>query len=480
MGKEIVIQPVSRIEGHARVTVILDDAGKVTDTRVQVVELRGFERFCIGRPVEDMPRIVTRICGVCPWAHHLASAKAADAVFGVQIPETAKKIRELAYSAHFIHSHLLHFFFLAGADFLSEPGTDYLLRNVMGLAQKHPALVQKVVQVRHTAQKMTEIIAGKAIHPDAAVPGGFSKTVTEEQRKELRSMAGECLQFTRFALEFAKDKVFAKLLPEIKQSEPMETGFLGMVGKDGELNFYDGRLRLLKVKDGCVEFDPADYLNHIGEHTEDWTYMKFPYDLSAGRISMDPDHPVGVYRTNSLARLNVCDYIPTPLAQKELAEFRAEVGGVAQHTFLYHWARLIEALFAAERAVELLEDDGLTGTHVREKVEPRAARGVGVVEAPRGTLIHDYETDANGCLTKVNLIVGTTHNNAAINISAFRAARMVLANGKCTEEDLNKIEMAIRAYDPCFSCATHKIDGSLSVRLEIVDARGRVIKTLNN
>lgn len=480
MGKKIVIQPVSRIEGHARVTIILDDAGKVTDTRVQVVELRGFEKFCVGRPVEEMPRLVTRICGVCPWAHHLASAKAADAVFGVRIPETAKKIRELAYTAHFIHSHLLHFFFLAGADFLTDPGTDYQLRNVMGLAEKHPVLVKKVVRVRHLAQQMTEIIAGKAIHPDAAVPGGFSKPITEVQRKELRSMAGECLEFVSFALDFAKDKVFAGLLPQLKQSKPLETGFLGMVGKDGELNFYDGKLRLMKVGDGCLEFEPSEYLNYIGEHSEDWTYMKFPFDKSAGKLSMDPDHPVGVYRTNSLARLNVCDYIPTPLAQKELAELRAEVGGVAQHTFLYHWARLIEALYAAERAVELLEDGGITGTHVREKVEPCAGRGVGVVEAPRGTLIHDYETDSNGYLVKVNLIVGTTHNNAAINISAFRTARQVLADGKFDEEALNKIEMAIRAYDPCYSCATHKIDGSLAVRVEVVNSKGQVIKTLKN
>lgn len=480
MEKKIVIQPVSRIEGHARVTIVLDDAGKVSNARVQVVELRGFEKFCVGRPLEEMPRIVTRICGVCPWAHHLASAKAADAIFGVQIPETARKIRELAYAAHFIHSHLLHFFILAGADFLSEPGTDYQLRNVMGLAKVNPELIQKVVRVRALAQQITEIIAGKAIHPDAAVPGGFSRPLTEEQREELLPMARECLEFACFALDFAKEKVFAPLLPELKQAKPLETGFLGLVGKDGGLNFYDGRLRLLKANGEYQEFKAADYLDYIGEHQEDWTYMKFPFDKSAGRLSMDPDHPVGVYRTNSLARLNVCDFIPTPLAQKELTEFRKEVGRIAQHTFLYHWARLIEVLYAAERVKELLDDESITGTNVREKVEPCAGRGVGVVEAPRGTLIHDYETDANGYLKRVNLIVGTTHNNAAINISVFRTARQVLEGGQWDEEALNKIEMAIRAYDPCYSCATHKIDGSLAVRVEILDTRGQIIKTLQN
>lgn len=480
MGNKIVIQPVSRIEGHAKVTVSLDDAGKVTDTKVQVVELRGFEKFCIGRPVEEMPRIVTRICGVCPWAHHIASAKAADAVFGAAVPETAKKLRELAYAAHFVHSHLLHFFFLSGADFLSEPDTDYRLRNVIGLAQKNPELIQKVVRVRKLAQQITEIMAGKAIHPDVAVPGGFSKSLRVEERTEIQAMAGECLDFTRFALEFAKEKVFAPLLPGLKEEKALETGFLGVVGPDGGLNFYEGKLRLMKAGGDYQEFAGEDYLDYIGEHAEDWTFMKFPYDKSAGAFSMDPDRPLGIYRTNSLARLNVCDFIPTPLAQKELEEYRGVVGRFPQHTFLYHWARLIEALYAAERTVELLDDVSITGTHVRDKVEPRGGRGVGIVEAPRGTLIHDYQTDDKGFIEKVNLIVGTTHNNAAINISAFRAARQVLEKGTWDEEALNKIEMAIRAYDPCFSCATHKLDGSLAVRVELRDQRGNILKTLKN
>lgn len=480
MGKKIVIQPVSRIEGHAKVTVSLDDTGKVMDTKVQVVELRGFENFCIGRPVEEMPRIVTRICGVCPWAHHLASAKAGDTVFGVEIPETAKKLRELAYAAHFVHSHLLHFFFLAGADFLSEPETDYKLRNVMGLAKKNPDLIQKVVRVRKLAQQITEIIAGRALHPDATVPGGFSKPLRTEERIEIQAMAKECLEFTQFALDFAKEKVFAPLIPELKEEKALETGFLGIVGPDGGLNFYDGKLRLMNQKGDYKEFEGSEYLDYIGEHSADWTFMKFPYDKSAGDFSMNPDNPVGIYRTNSLARLNVCNYIPTVLAQKELEEYRGVVGEIAQHTFLYHWARLIEALYASERMMELIDDETITDTHVRDKVEPCGGRGVGIVEAPRGTLIHDYQADANGFIQKVNLIVGTTHNNAAINISAFRTARKVLENGDWDDEALNKIEMSIRAYDPCFSCATHKLDGSLSVRVELRDKHGNILKTLKN
>lgn len=480
MSKKVVIQPVTRVEGHAKITVSLDDAGRVTDTKVQVVELRGFENFCIGRPVEEMPRIVTRICGVCPWAHHVAAGKAADAVFQAEVPETGRKLRELAYMAHFVHSHLLHFFFLSGADFLAEPDMDYHLRNIIGLSQKNPQLTQQVVRVRKLAQQITEIMAGKAIHPDVVVPGGFSKPLGKEQRDEIYGMAKECLDFTRFALDFAKKKVFAPLLPGLKEEQALKTGFLGMVGPGGGLDFYDGKLRLMKTEGDYQEFDGADYLDYIGEHAEDWTFMKFPYDKSVGSFSMDPDHPVGIYRTNSLARLNVCDFIPTALAQKELEEFRGTVGRIAQHTFLYHWARLIEALYAAERMMELLEDPALTDPYTRNKVEPCGGRGVGIVEAPRGTLIHDYQADAKGMIEKVNLIVGTTHNNAAINISAFRAARKLLENGDWGEEALNKIEMAIRAYDPCFSCATHKMDGSLAVQVELRDQHGNTLKTLQN
>jgi len=295
-------------------------------------------------------------------------------------------------------------------------------------------------------------------------------------------MARECLDFTRFALDYAKEKVFIPGWEQVKGETPLLTGFLAMVDRDGGLNFYDGRLRLKTLGDNgqYKEFEPGDYRDFIDEQTMDWSYVKFPFAKSAGGLSLDPDNPTGVYRTNSLARLNVCSHIPTPFAQQELLEFRQTVGSTPQHTFLYHWARLIEAVFCAERALELLQDESITDTRVREKASPPAGRGVGVVEAPRGTLIHDYEADEKGFITKLNLIVATTHNSAAMNLDVLRTARAVLDGGRSDEEALNKIETVIRAYDPCFSCATHHLNGSLPVRVDICDSSGYTIRTLIN
>jgi len=479
MSKKIVIQPVTRIEGHAKITILLDDSGNVADTRVNVVELRGFERFCVGRPVEELPRIVPRICGVCPWAHHLASAKACDAVFGVDIPEPAKKIRELAYMAHFIHSHVLHFFILSGPDFVMGPDADYSVRNVIGVVGKIPDIAKKVVQVRYMGQMMTQILGGKAIHPDAAVPGGWSKPVTKEEFEKLREMAKECLDFTTFAIDFAKKNIFPKYLDAVKTIAVINSGFLGTV-KNGAMNLYDGNLRMMTADGKYEDFPVTNYLDYISEHIEPWTYLKFPYQKKAGKLSMDLNNPVGIYRTNALARINVCDKIPTPKAQVELEEFRKQFGRPAQLTLLYHWARLIELVYAAERALELLEDDKITSTDTRKKVTPRAARGVGVVEAPRGTLIHDYETDAKGIVTNVNIIVGTTHNNAPINMSVKKTAHDLIKGGKYDEKLLNMVEMSIRAYDPCLSCATHNLDGRIAVKLDIMDVSGRIIDTMKN
>jgi len=479
MGEKIVIQPVTRIEGHAKITIQLDDAGNVADTRVNIVELRGFERFCIGRPVEELPRITPRICGVCPWAHHLASAKANDAVFGVDIPEAAKKIRELTYMAHFIHSHVLHFFILSGPDFVMGPDADYSVRNVIGIVNKVPDIAKKVVNIRYLGQMMTQLLGGKAIHPDAAVPGGWSKPVTEEEREKLKEMAKECLDFATFAIDFAKKNIFPNYLDAVKTIAVINSGFLGTV-KDGTLNLYDGNLRMMTADGKYEDFQSSDYLNYIGEHIEPWSYLKFPYQKKAGKLSMDLDNPIGVYRTNALARINVCDKISTPRAQAELEEFRKLFGRPAQLTLLYHWARLIELVYCAEHAIELLEEPDITSSVTRKSVTPRAGRGVGSVEAPRGTLIHDYETDANGMVTDVNIIVGTTHNNAPINMSVKKSAQDIIKNGKYDEKLLNLVEMSIRAYDPCFSCATHDLDGRIAVKLDIVDSTGQIIDTLAN
>lgn len=480
MGKTLVIQPVSRIEGHAKVTIQLDDAGNVSDTQVNVIELRGFERFCIGKPVEEMPRITTRICGVCPWSHHLASAKATDAVFGVDPPSAGKKLRELCNSIAYMEEHILHFYFLAAADFLLGPDADYSVRNVIGILGEAPDVAKRVVRVRHMAAKMLEAIAGKAIHPAAAVPGGFSRPLLESERAELRPMANECLELAKFSISFAKENVFPKYLEVVKSLGVINTGFLGTVTEDGSLNLYDGKLRMMSADGSYEDFKYEEYTDYISEHVEPWTYLKFPYMKKTGEFSMDLDNPKGIYRTNTLARLNVCDKIDTPLAQAELEEFREKFGRPAQLTLLYHWARLIELLYNAENAVRLLDDAEITSTDIRKKVEPRAARGISSVEAPRGTLIHDYETDENGLVTNVNLIVGTTHNNAPINMSVKKAAKDLIKDGKYDQGILNQVEMSIRAYDPCLSCATHRLDGKLGVKIDIVDPDGNHLATFSN
>jgi len=481
MGKTITIAPVTRIEGHAKVTIQLDDAGNVADTQVNVVELRGFEKFCIGRPVEELPRIVTSICGVCPWSHHLASAKANDAVFGVTPPSAGRKLRELCNAIAFTEEHILHFFFLAGADFVMGPDADYTVRNVLGIAQAHPEIGRQVIRNRHLGAQMLGIISGKSIHPVTAVPGGFSKPLTEQERDRVLPMANEVLEFAQFAIGFAKENIFPKYLEAIQTVGVIETGFLGTVTDDGALDLYDGKLRLMKPDGSYTDFESDQYTEYLEEKVLPWSYLKFPYAKVWGEgFDMDLAAPKGIYRTNTLARMNVCDRIATPLAQVEFEAFRAQFGRPAQQTLLYNYARLIELLYNAELAVQLLNDPEITSPETRVPVTPRAARGVGCVEAPRGTLIHDYETDDEGMVTNVNLIVGTTHNNAPINMSVRQAATSLIKNGVYDQGVLNKVEMSIRAYDPCLSCATHVLDGSLPVKVQIFDHEGELLDTFAN
>jgi F420-non-reducing hydrogenase large subunit len=475
MSKKIVIQPVTRLEGHAKVTVMLDDAGNVSDTRVNVVELRGFEKFCIGRPVEELPRIVTSICGVCPWSHHLASAKACDAVFGVEPPPAGRMLRELANSIAYTEEHILHFYFLAGADFVMGPAADYSVRNVIGIAGAAPDLARRVVRCRHLGAKMLEILSGKSIHPVAGVPGGFSKALSAEERDKMLPMAQEVLELAKFTIDFAKKDIFPKYIDVVKSLGVIKTGFLGTVTKDGTLDLYDGVLRMMQSDGTYEDFTYDKYTDYISEHIEPWTYLKFPYMKKAGKFSMDLDNPIGIYRTNTRARMNVCERIRTPLAQKEFEEFRSTFGRPVQLTLAYHWARLIELLYNAEYALQLLQSPDITSKDIRVPVKPRAARGVGCVEAPRGTLIHDYETDAEGLVTNVNLIVGTTHNNAPINMSVKRAAMDNIKGGKYDQGLLNMVEMAIRAYDPCLSCATHQMDGRLPVKITLLNPGGEIV-----
>jgi F420-non-reducing hydrogenase large subunit len=360
------------------------------------------------------------------------------------------------------------------------PDEDYSIRNVIGIAQKYPDIGKKVIRCRWLGAEMLDIVSGKSIHPVTSVPGGFSKPLRPEEVEKLKPMANEVLEFAKFSIDFAKKNIFPQYLDAVKTIGVIETGFLGTVKDDGALDLYDGKLRMMTPDGKYEDFTYEQYTDYIAEHIEPWSYLKFPYMKKAGGFSMDLESPKGIYRTNTLARINVCDYIPTPLAQKELEEFRANFGRPAQLTLLYNWARLIELLHNAEKVVELLNDPEITSTDIRVPVKPREARGVGCVEAPRGTLIHDYETDANGIVKNVNLIVGTTHNNAPINMSVKKTAKSLIKEGKYDQGILNRLEMAIRAYDPCLSCATHKLDGTLPVKVEIVDKNFQKVDTLIN
>jgi F420-non-reducing hydrogenase large subunit len=351
-------------------------------------------------------------------------------------------------SIAYVSDKILHFYFLAAPDFVIGPDADYSVRNVVGIVQAAPDIAKKVVHMRHLGAQMLEGFAGRAIHPTFAVPGGVSKPLTEAERGKLLPQAQELLEFSKFSMKFAKENVFPKYVDAIKSIGVIKVGFLGTVRDDGALDFYDGKLRMMKPDGSYEDFKYDQYLENIGESVEAWSYQKFPYAKKWGKLNLSLENPVGVYRTNCLARINVADKMATPLAQAELEEFRAAFGRPAHFTLLYHYARLIELLQAAETAVELLNDPEITSTNIRVPVTAKAGRGVGCVEAPRGTLIHDYECDNDGLITKVNLIVGTTHNNAAINLSVNQAARECIKEGKYDQGILNRVEMAIRAYDP--------------------------------
>ncbi len=449
MAQVIKIQPITRIEGHASVSIQLDDRGEVQDSKVHIMSLRGFEKFIEGVPAEEVPRIVNRICGICPWQHHLASNKAVDRCYGVTIPPAARKLRELMQTVSHAEDKVLHFYFLAAPDFVLGPDSHFSVRNVMGVAGAHPELAGRVVRMRYMAKMILEKFAGKAIHPHAGVVGGFSKPMLEEDRREILEKMREMLDFACFTLDFAKTQVFPKYLDAVRTLGVIKTGFLGTLDESGALNLYDGKLRLMKPDGSFTDFDPQDYGDYLGEHVEPFSYGKFPYARCWDEgFSLDLENPRGIYRSNTLARINVADRMATPRAQAELEEFREKFGRPAQLTLLYHWARLIEEVYACEHAVELLEDPEICDPNVRAKVEPRAGRGVGCLEAPRGTLIHDYTTDDNGCIVRANLIVGTTHNIGPINLSVGQAARALIHKGVVDETILNKIEMAVRAYDP--------------------------------
>ncbi len=484
--KRITIDPITRLEGHGKIEIFLNDEGDVENAYLQIPELRGFEKFCEGRPVEELPRITPRICGVCPGAHHMASTKATDAVYHVDPPSAAKKLRELFYCAHMIHSHIAHFYALAAPDFVLGPTSDPAERNILGLIAKVGLEVGgEVIKHRAYAQDIQAVIGGKATHPVCGLPGGMSKAITEEERKDFEEKAKSEVEFGKFGLKLFDDLVLAnKEYLELITGDiyTMKSYYMGMVDSNNKVNFYEGDIRVVDP-DGkeVAKFKPADYLDYIAEHTEPWSYLKFPFLKKVGWKGMVEGKDSGVYRVNSLARLNVADGMATPLAQAEYERMFDTLGGKPVHaTLAFHWARLIEILYAAERLLELCQDEEVTSPEVRTIPTATPDEGVGIVEAPRGTLIHHYQTDEKGIVQKVNLIVATVMNNPAMNMSVKKAAQGLIKKGQVVSEGLlNMVEMAFRAYDPCMACATHALPGQMPLEVVIRDSQGNIVEKLS-
>jgi F420-non-reducing hydrogenase large subunit len=482
--KRITIDPITRLEGHGKIEIFLDDSGNVKNAYLQVPELRGFEKFCEGRPAEDVPRITTMICGVCPTAHHMAGTKALDDLFKVEPTATAKKIRELMYSAFYCEDHILHFVFLGGPDFVVGPQAPAAERNILGVIGKVGLeTAGKVIECRKKMRNVMRIIGGKPIQPTCGLPGGVSKGLTEEERKQCVEAGEYGVAFCQALLKIFEDVVLKNkdyvdlILGDVYK---LKTYYMGMVDKNNKVNFYDGLIRVVDPNGKeYIKFKSQDYLKVIREHVEPWTYMKFCYLKDKGWKGFVDGMDSGVYRVAPLARLNASDGMATPLAQEAYNKFYSTLGGKPVHnTLAYHWARLIEALYAAERVLELASDKTITSSDIVNLPTNTPEDGVGIVEAPRGTLIHHYTTDKKGIITKCNLIVATSNNSAAINMTVESAAKALIKNGNVPEGILNMIEMGFRAYDPCHGCANHSLPGKTALELNIYDKDGNLMRSM--
>lgn len=484
MTTKISIDPITRLEGHGKIEIFLDDTGNVENVYFQVPELRGFETFCEGHPVEELARITTRICGVCPEAHHMASAKAADAVYGVDPPPTAKKLRELLYSAFYVTDHATHFYILGGPDFIVGPDSDPKVRNVLGVIGKVGKEVGlQVINTRHRCHQVIKTLGGKTIHPVSSIPGGVSKGLSEEERKEIEQVARDAVEFGKFSIKAFEDIVLSnKTYVDIILHDGYrhDTYNMGTVDENNHINFYDGMVRVTD-QDGkeFARFHPKDYLDHIAERVEPWSYLKFPYLKKVGWKGFVDGKDSGVYKATPLSRCNAADGMATPLAQEQYEKMYDTLGGKPVNaTLATHWARLVELQYAAERMLELATDPEITSDDYRTVPTGIPSEGVGEVEAPRGTLFHHYITDEKGIVKKVNLIVGTTNNNAAICMSLKKAAQTVIKDGNIGQGILNLVEMGFRAYDPCFGCATHSLPGTMPLIVNVHDSTGEVIETI--
>lgn len=469
--QKITIEPVTRIEGHAKVTIHMKDDNTVDHAYMHVNEFRGFEKFCEGRLYFEMPQITPRICGICPVSHHLAAAKASDALTGQTPPRPASLLRELMHMGQVIQSHGMHFFELAGPDLLLGFDAAPEMRNVVGLIGANPELTVKAVQLRKFGQEIIKTLGGRKIHPVFAIPGGVNKALTVEERDNILKGVDTAVETLKVGLQIMKDWA-AKNMEDINKFAVFPTGYFGLTTPENGLELYDGDIRLISREGKPLEkFPVAHYLDHIAEHVEPWSYLKFPYYKKLG-------YPGGVYRVGPLGRLNLAEKIDTPLANEELKPFKSlNNGKMVENTLYYHYARLIEALFATERVRVLCEDKDITSTDILNTRKNYTGHGVGVIEAPRGTLIHDYTADENGKLLKVNLIVSTGHNNWAMNTAVDNVAKTYVKGPDVHEGMLNRVEAAIRAYDPCLSCSTHAV-GQMPIQVDFIAPDGTMIKTL--
>ena len=473
MGKTITIDPITRIEGHAKITLQTDDHGEVSEAYFHTTQLRGFEKFCEGRPFYEMPYLMERICGICPVSHLLASAKACDALLAVRVPPTAGKLRRILNLAQIIQSHALSFFYLSSPDLLLGMDADPKDRNLFGVMRTNPEMGRGGVRLRQFGQRIIETLAGKRIHPGWVVPGGVNEPLTVEKRDLILSWIPEALEITQRTLQWFK-KNLESYREEIRTFANFPSLFMGLVTVDERAGYYEGKIRFTDSLGNIVadKLEAANYQDFLGEAVEPFTFMKFPYYKPLG-------YPEGIYRVGPLARLNLVDNCGTPLAQQEWVEFRSLERNAVLSSFHYHYARLIEILFAIEHIQEYLEDPEIVSTHVRATASLNNLEGVGIAEAPRGTLIHHYRVDEQGLITWANLIIATGHNNLAMNRGILQAARHFVRSDKLTEGMLNRVEAVIRAFDPCLSCSTHA-DGRMPLQIRLLAADGAILDEIRS
>ena len=471
MSERILIHPVTRVEGHAKISIYLDDAGEVNAAQFHVTEFRGFEKLCEGRPFHEMPGLMSRICGICPVSHVLASSKAGDMLLGVEIPAAAKKQRQLVNYAQLLQSHALSFFHLSAPDLLLGMDSAPEKRNLFGLVDRDADFARRGIRLRQFGQRIIELAGGKRIHPSWGAPGGVLRALGTAERDEILGWIPEALQSIDMALGRLKS-TFDSLALEIEHMGNFPTLFLGTVTPEGALEYYDGEIRIVDAEGNTLAagLDPLRYASYLGEASEEWSFMKFPYYKPLG-------YPGGQYRVGPLARLNVAKSAGTPRADRELSEFKQRGKGTVCQSFHYHLARLIEMLHAVERIEGLAHDPDLLGEHVRAKAGQNRNRGVGSCEAPRGTLFHDYQVDDNGLIRNANLLIATAQNNLAMNRAVEQTARQFVSARALQEGMLNRVEAAIRCFDPCLSCSTHAL-GQMPLIIELRDSAGDLVQRL--